>query len=419
MKFGLLIIGNEILNGKITDINTRALSEYLKRHSQELIYTLTVKDSEQSIHLGLKTLFAECDVVVTSGGLGPTLDDVTKQTIASFMNRKISFSKESMKVALTNYSRFNREFPGEKHGYCMLPEGFIPLNNPVGFAPGLYTEFNGKKLFCAPGVPREFKVLIEDQLLSLTLSEKDKATKLAQLYFRTKKIPEEKIFGEVDTNLWGNLEKLGDVSSLPNYYGVDVGVSLRAQSEEELEKKKAAAIEIMKASPVWSNVWHVGTDTVEEIIIKKAGENNITFGFAESCTGGLCSSRITNVSGASKSFWGSVVSYDNSVKENLIGVSVKTMIAHGAVSIETAREMAAGARKALKTSMAISITGIAGPNGGSVEKPVGTVCIGWSTELETDAVRLQFFGDRELLKNRFSQAALYMLLEQLEKLAGN
>jgi nicotinamide-nucleotide amidase len=174
----------------------------------------------------------------------------------------------------------------------------------------------------------------------------------------------------------------------------------------------------MRNSPVWTHVWHEGSQSVEELVVQMANHKKLRFGFAESCTGGLCSHRITNVSGASSVFMGSVIAYDNSVKEKFLGVESNTLESFGAVSIETAQEMARGLREKMNLDVSISITGIAGPHGGSLEKPVGTVCVGFSTKVSTEAVRLQFFGEREILKNRFSQAALFTLLEQLEKFAG-
>lgn len=149
MKIGLLIIGNEILEGKISDANTRQLSLFLKELNLELQTSLIVSDQESAIHLGLQTLFLICDVVVTSGGLGPTKDDLTKDAIASFLGRKILYSESSYEIALKNYERFNRPFVEKDHGYCFLPEGFVALENSTGFAPGLFTKHLGKYLLCS------------------------------------------------------------------------------------------------------------------------------------------------------------------------------------------------------------------------------------------------------------------------------
>jgi nicotinamide-nucleotide amidase len=416
MKIGLLIIGNEILEGKISDANTRQLSLFLRQHHLELQTVLTVTDHEEAIHLGLKTLFSICDVVVTSGGLGPTKDDVTKEAIASFLGRKIGFSDESYNVALKNYERFNRPFAGKEHGYCFLPEGFIALTNSTGFAPGLFAEYSGKYLLCGAGVPKEFKSLLEDHFLALIQSKFPISSDLIEsITVRTKKIPEEKIFGEVDPILWDQLSNFGNVSSLPTTMGVDIGVKLVAKNALELADKKQKVLAIFDRSPLKPSIWQIGNLSLEEYIVQMANKKNITFGFAESCTGGLCSHRITNVAGSSKTFLGSIVSYDESVKHKVLNVEAATLKNHGAVSVQTAGEMSQGLSQQLKTKIAISTTGIAGPSGGTSEKPVGTVCFGVTNNGKTQTHSAHFPGDREQLKLRFSQAALFYLLEELEK----
>ncbi len=418
MKVGLLIIATEILDGKINDLNTKFLAEFLRHHHLELQLTLTVKDIESDIHLGLKTLFEKCDLIVTSGGLGPTLDDLTKATIASYLGRKISFSETAENIARENYLRFERPVPPKEHGYHYMPEGFVALANSTGMAPGLFAEHLGHFIFSAPGVPREFKSMIQDHLLKLICSKLDQNIVIETISARTKRVPEEKIFGEVDPDLWEKLAKYGDVSSLPVFFGVDIGVKIKAKNQQELDEKKTAVLNIFHNSAVMPHIWHFGLESLEEVIVMMANKKKVTFGFAESCTGGLCSHRITNVSGSSKCFYGSVVSYDNSVKSHLLSVKEKTLQDFGAVSVETAAEMASGLANELKVDIAISISGIAGPGGGSLEKPVGTVCIGSMVNGVLGAEKLKFFGDREQLKNRFSQAALMKLLEHLEKIAS-
>lgn len=414
MKVGLLIIGSEVLNGKITDLNTRFLAEFLKSHQLELETTLTVKDIESEIHRGLKSLFEVCELIVTSGGLGPTRDDITKQSLASFLGRTISYSPEAELIARENYARFERSFPGKEHGYAFLPQGFVALTNSSGFAPGLFAENDGKYLFCAPGVPKEFKTMLQDHLYSLVFTKIQNGSFLNTVTVKTKKVPEEKIFAEVDPKLWDKLAAFGDVASLPVLMGVDIEVKLKAKNQAELNEKRKGVLKIIDESPIKPHVWHFGRETIEEVIIEKANQRKITFGFAESATGGLCSHRVTGVSGSSKSFIGSIVCYDLSVKANLLDVKKETLETHGAVSLETAQEMAHGLLKTLNVDMAISITGFAGPSGGTPEKPVGTVCIGTCVKGVTEAQNYRFYGDREQLKNRFAQAALLTLLEKLE-----
>lgn len=417
MKIGLLIIGSEVLDGKISDLNTRFLSEYLRKNHFELMLQLTVKDNQTDIHQGLKFISNHCDVIVTSGGLGPTRDDLTKEMIASFFSKPISFSEAAQKVAETNYSRLNRPYPGKDHPYSLLPEGFLALNNCCGFAPGLYAKFPEKVIFSAPGVPKEFQMMVNDYFPSLIFSQNPDNGLIEVVNFRTRRVPEEKIFSEVDPELWDKLEAFGDVSSLPVLFGVDIGVKIRAQTEEELQEKKQNVLTTFKKSPAHSHLWHIGNEPLEEVIIKLGVKKKATFGFAESATGGLCSHRITSVSGSGDAFTGSVVSYDSKVKAHTLGVEQTSIDTYGVVSLEVAKEMARGLARELKVSIAISITGYAGPTGGTADKPVGTVCIGAYLNGEASAEKFQFSGDREQLKARFAQAALMTLLDKLETFA--
>lgn len=416
MKIAMLIIGSEVLAGKITDLNTRCLAEFLRPYHLEINTAMTVSDEEKNIHEALKTLWADHDLIITSGGLGPTQDDITKLALASYFNRKVEYSADAEKTATENYARYNRPFMGKEHGYCYLPQGFVALSNSTGFAPGLFAEHLGKFLLSGPGVPREFKSMLEDHFEKLIVSKISSHLFLDNVVVRTQKVPEEKIFKEVDPTLWDKLSTLGNVSSLPILYGVDIGVRIIAKSASELTQKRAAVLKIFESSPVKNHIWHIGTESIEELIVNKALEKKVTFGFAESATGGLCSHRITGVPGSSQVFMGSVISYDTEVKIKILNVSTQTIGQFNVVSTEVAQEMAQGLQQNLGVDIAISTTGIAGPSGGSTEIPVGTLCVGFSTKDELSAEKLQFYGDRELLKNRFSQAALFALWDRLKHL---
>jgi nicotinamide-nucleotide amidase len=417
MKIGLLIIGSEVLDGKISDLNTKILANFLKLHHLEVSEARIARDEANSISTHFKGLLGNNDMVITTGGLGPTKDDITKATLAECLNRKIQFSSEAQKVAEENYKRFNRSFPGKESGYCYLPEGFVPLPNNSGLAPSFYVEHEGKIIVSAPGVPREFTSLLQDHFITIAGKKLPKDQFFHNFIARTKRVPEEKIFGEVDPKLWDKLEEYGDVSSLPNIMGVDIGVKIRATSQDELTQKIETVKNILQSSPVHQHVWSLEPVSIEEKIVKLANQKGIKFGFSESATGGLCSSRITNISGSSQSFMGGVVCYDEKIKENILGVKRETLDIHTAVSPECAHEMAAGLKEKFNLDIAISITGYAGPGGGTEKYPVGTVCIGRAIFDRTTAEVFQFKGDRELLKERFSQAALYALLEEVEKFA--
>jgi nicotinamide-nucleotide amidase len=418
MKIAFLIIGSEVLDGKISDLNTKILADFLRTNHLEINEAMIARDEKNAINDALKTLNATNDLIITSGGLGPTKDDITKDCLAGFTGMKLAYCADSHKIAEENYKRFNRPFPGKEHGYCFLPEGFTPLSNSSGFAPGFYTNHNEKIIFCAPGVPREFKSMLQDHLLKIVENKLSSDELINHVIIRTKNVPEEKIFEEVDTNLWDKLEQYGEVSSLPILMGVDLGIKVKASNNDEMAKKVSAIKDIIEKSPIKKHVWNYGPESIEEKIVTLANQKKIRFGFAESATGGLCSHRITNTSGASQCFMGSVICYDEKVKEHVLGVRHETLEKHTAVSIESAEEMCEGLRKNFSLDIAISITGYAGPGGGNDKYPVGAVCIGRSLKnAEPMAEALFLKGDREILKQRFSQAALYALLEEVEKFA--
>ena len=417
MKVSLLVIGNEILNGKTTDANTRFLAEYLMKNHLEFHSVLTVRDNEADIHAGLDSLLAQSEIIVTSGGLGPTKDDITKGALATYLKREIVYSKESEEIAIKSYLRLNRVWPGSEHEYAKLPVGFTALSNSIGFAPSFFVEEQGGLILSGPGVPREFQAIIEDHLLKISNHRRKTQVHYEYITVRTQKVPEEKIFTEVDPELWDKLSQYGDVSSLPAFMGVDICVKIVTPSKEETASQTKKVLDVFRNSPVHQHVWHYGPESIEEVILTKTREKKITFGFAESATGGLISHRITGISGASASFMGSVVCYDSGVKIKTLGVNPQTILDKGVVSSETAQEMAQGLREKLAVDIAISITGIAGPLGGTIEKPVGTVWIGVASKNNSSTEHFKLFGDRDQLKTRFAQVALLRLLKEVENFA--
>jgi len=386
------------------DPNGHWLAQFLRRWNLRLSYQLTTGDAPAGIRAALDFLYANCEVVVCSGGLGPTPDDLTKQVLADLFGKTVKASLSARSCAEANYRRLGREHaPG--HGYGHLPEDFIPLDNPAGFAPGLWFEANRYALLAAPGVPKEFREMVADHWPRLLGERLAHLPPVTLLNFRTRGVPEEKIFGELCPGLWDTLAAYGEVSSLPHAMGVDVAVTLSGDP--------APVRALILQSPLAPHIWHEGFESLEEVIVAEATSRGLTFGFAESCTGGMCAHRITNVPGASRVFWGSVVAYDNSVKHGILSVDEAILSAHGAVSAETALAMAQGARRRLGTDVTVALTGIAGPGGGTPEKPVGTIWLGVADAAGEQTRTYAFRGDRETLKLRFSQAGLHALLDAL------
>ena len=360
MKIGLLLIGDELLSGRINDANGKWLATQLTPSQFEIGEIKIIHDTKQDIKAALDELFAKFDIVLTSGGLGPTQDDITKFAIAEYYNKELVNLKENDDIVEAHYARINKEWNHKNNNYHLMPKDFTITHNPCGLAPGMIYEDQNKVILCAPGVPREFKQLFNEvysPFLENKFNSKNKG--YFALSIRTYAIAEEAIFADLCPTLWNDLEKFGKVSSLPlsDFGGVDIVVTLEVN--EKLEEHKAMILEIINNSPLSKNVWQIGNLSLEEYIVKIANEKNKTISFAESCTGGLTASKITDVSGSSAIFLGSVISYANSVKTNLLGVSQSTLDLHGAVSEKTALEMAIGARKVCDSDISISFTGIA------------------------------------------------------------
>ncbi len=413
MKFDLIIIGNELLNGKIQDLNAHFLATELYNRGDELRKVHVIKDSEKEFEMAIAESKLYSDVIITTGGLGPTQDDLTKTMFAKIFNKEVVYNTDAYKVAKGHYDRGEREYNLDIIDYHNLPLEFNSLANPIGYAPGIHYQEDDVHFFATPGVPSEFQVMLCEIILPKIPKP---SLKSKHVIIKTWKIPESKIFHEFAPELWKDLETIGEVSSLPHISGVDIGVKISGSTEVEIEQKEKKVIALVSATEIKDYIWHIGPESLEEVIVTKAKQKKLTIGFAESCTGGLCASRITDISGSSAVFWGSIVSYANEVKTKSLEVKTETLKDHGAVSKKTAREMALGAREQLQVDIAISTTGIAGPGGGSIEKPVGTVGIGVSTVSGTKSKIYNFKGSRKALKQRFSQAALMILLEEITHL---
>lgn len=411
----MIVIGDEILNGRTKDLNGSWLAKFLFKKGVELKSVRFIKDDTHEIEEALAHSMNESDIIITSGGIGPTIDDKTKKTLATFYKKKIILRDDVADIVRENYLRFGREWVQESNYYHHFPEDFEGVLNPKGLAPGLlYLTPEHKLILSAPGVPREFMAMVEEEFFpKISTLFKEKIKENFQTVVRTEGIPEEKIFFELCPTLWKDLEHFGKVSSLPHTLGIDIVISYTGTTKIHHEISEQIKAYILK-TPLSPHVWQFGNASLPELVLALAKKEKVTFSFAESCTGGLLSSKITDLSGASDVFHGGVVAYDNKIKINLLNVDQSVLNKFGAVSKEVAVQMAVGLLNNFQTDYAISITGIAGPAGGTKEKPVGTVAIGYATKNKNGAYLFSFPGDRIKLKDRFSDKALLVLLELLK-----
>lgn len=413
LNISLIVIGDELLYGRTKDLNGQWLAQFLFKEGIFLNSIQFVSDSNEKIKKALDYALDESDIVITSGGIGPTKDDLTKSALANYFKKEIIEDQNATIIVTENYKRFKRDWIKSQNFYHHFPVDFVAINNPDGLAPGMMYVHNKKLIFSGPGVPREFKSMVEFEFLpQIRKYFSQKILPREQVHIRTMNVPEEKIFTELCPTLWEDLSRYGKVSSLPHTLGIDIVVNLSGHLDFNLLKQEI--IQHIEKSPLKEYVWQYGNRPLSELVFDYASMKNITFSFAESCTGGLCSSKITDLSGSSKIFMGSIVSYDNKVKNNNLGVDPDIIFKHGAVSFECAQSMAINARLKLQTDMAVSITGIAGPTGGTDEKPVGTVYIGFSSKDKFYAKQFTFKGDRTRLKDRFSEMALLILYLELK-----
>lgn len=410
-----IAIGDELLSGRTRDANGPLLADWGQKLGHPLTHLQIVGDQQTEIQKAICEATQRSELVVCSGGLGPTPDDRTKKALADLLNTPLEDSASARKILAAHYQRIQKSWGPELNSYHLIPQGVDPLENPKGLAPGLLAQFKNAQLLFLPGPPREFESMLETHLKRVTQTLKTIPQKRTQVCVRTYGVPEEKIFGDLCPGLWQSLEQFGKLSSLPTLFGVD----LILQSPTSLDKKRGHAFEaqikqFLLKTDLAPHIWQFGEQDLAPYLLDQMRQKKLTLGLAESCTGGQASSLITDVPGCSDIFYGSIVSYHNNAKYNILGVDKNLIRQHGAVSRPCVKQMAEGARKLLGVDATVAYSGIAGPNGGSREKPIGTLAMALATSWrETQSQICQFPGDRITLKNRFAIKGLHWLLSEL------
>ncbi|HJP59872.1 MAG TPA: competence/damage-inducible protein A [Gemmatimonadaceae bacterium] len=414
----LITIGDELLLGFTVDTNAAHISRELAAAGIEVVRRTTVADEAPAIAQAVREALDRTGAVITTGGIGPTSDDLTKPAIAEIFGRNMKLD-EQIEAALERRwrSRFpHGTFPKTNLSQAMVPEGARILTNRHGSAPGIWLEDDrGRWVAMMPGVPREMRGMLAEELLPAIKSRApDSDSAVLSGTLRTTGIAESAIAEAVGADF---LARLGDdfktlsLAYLPGIAGVDLRVTARGMSKARSERLVGAAVlKLRELVPAY--VYGEGEDDLAGVVIARCRELGLKLAVAESCTGGLIGERITNIPGSSDIFLGGVIAYDNTVKESALGVKAQTLQTSGAVSEETALEMAAGIKARLKADVAISVTGIAGPGGGTAEKPVGLVWIAVDAR-EAKARRFHLIGDRMEIRQRAAQAALEMVRRTL------
>ncbi len=406
MQIELLTIGDELLLGFTVDTNAAYLARALAAIGVEIVHRTTVGDDAEKIAAAVSEAIERTGAVITTGGLGPTADDRTRPVIATLFGRELVLDESIVAQIEARFWRMtSAKMPQTNIVQAMVPAGARVLENHHGTAPGLWIEdAQGRWVAMLPGVPREMRGLTQDSILPI-LRERIGAAPVAIVSrtIRTTGIGESALAERL-----GELGKSVDgmpLAFLPGWAGVDLRLTSRTLPPDEATRALDSAERMLRdvAGPV---VYGTESDDLTELILDMCRERGLHIATAESCTGGLLGARLTAIPGSSDVYHGGVIAYDNSVKTKLLGVSDVTLREHGAVSEQAAREMAEGCAKSLGAQIGVGITGVAGPGGGTEEKPVGTVWIAVSGIGETRALGRVYVGDREEIRMRATQASL-------------
>jgi len=400
----LLCIGTELLDGSTRDLNLKFLGQFLDHLNIKLKKAIFCSDSPEEIskHLGHRGL------LIISGGLGPTLDDVTKSTLASYFQEPQAESSQAVEICMMQFGEKEKNYDLQQYNYHHIPKNFDALYNKIGYAPGLYSQKH--KVLALPGVPREFQEMIKKHLPNYI--KKEKLSK--KLTFKTRGIIEINIFKSLDKNLWETLSQYGEVSSLPKDDGVDIGVRISARYEEKLDSLEYMVRNTFKNSKISEYIWSHGEE-VEVLVHQYLQKLGKTISIAESCTGGLISSLLTSQAGSSQYFIGSLVAYQNKIKISELGIEPKLIEKFGVVSKETSQEMALKVRQKFKTDYSIATTG-------HLEYTDQLAPHIWISIASKDGVLtkpFQYYKDRETVKKLFAKASLHLLRIVLLKEEGN
>ena len=412
MQVELLTIGNELLLGQVVDTNAAELARTLADAGIQVRHRSTVGDDTESIASEVRQALDRSGAVITTGGLGPTGDDVSRPAVAGVLGLPLEFSDEVWGHILARYRFFGRVPAEANRIQAMVPRGGVILQNRWGTAPGLWMEVArpaGGLVVMLPGVPYEMRMLTEHELLP-RLRSRAAGTVVRSRTVRTVGVAESALaesIGQIEPEIAPLT-----LAYLPGSDGVDLRVTAWHLPPREADDRLDAALSLVR-SRVRDAIYGEGDTDLAAVVLDAARRRGVMLAVAESCTGGLVGGRLTAVPGASEVFLGGVVAYADPVKEAALGISADLLLRDGAVSESVARAMAEGVRRNFGAGLAVSITGIAGPGGGSSTKPVGTVWFATADGRETIAARMVFGGGRNEVRARAAQAALRLLLQRL------
>nr|WP_199156574.1 competence/damage-inducible protein A [Pedobacter sp. ASV2] len=408
----IITIGDEILIGQIVDTNSAWMAKQLNLIGVSVKQITSISDDEQHILDALAQAETRADIILITGGLGPTKDDITKLTLAKYFNMGFRNDSESLEIIKSIFKKFNRPMLDVNIKQADVPDGCEVILNKNGTAPCMWFEERGKIFVSMPGVPYEMMYLMDDEILP-RIKGRFKLPSIVHKTILTSNIGESFLAKEIE-EIEDSLPKHIKLAYLPKLGQVRLRLSAKGENEDSLK----AEIEVYAKRIIAKVKSYVVIDediALEKAILNIMKERKLTLSTAESCTGGYIAHLITQHPGCSSVYWGGAVAYAYELKESVLGVKEATLTKYGAVSEETVIEMAEGALNNFKTDYSIAVSGIAGPDGGTEDKPVGTVWIAVSNKQKTVAKVFNFSNKRLQNIERSAASALTMLLNLLKE----
>lgn len=411
MTTEIITIGDEILIGQIVDTNSAWMAQQLNELGIRVKQISSVSDHKQHILDALREAEERADIILITGGLGPTKDDITKHTLAEYFGSTLVLNEEALENVKRIFARFNREVTEINRKQAEVPHNCKVIQNPQGTAPAMMFERNGKLFFSMPGVPFEMKTIMEDSVLPL-LKERFIGTTLIHENILTVGIGESFLASEIE-DIEDALPAHIKLAYLPKLG--QVRLRLTAEYHGEYDASELSQIKQAIIARVNKHVVAESDISFEEAILNLLIKHKATLSTAESCTGGYIGHLLTSIAGSSRAYEGGAVSYSYDLKKSILGVKQETLDTFGAVSKETVEEMAWGAIREFNTTYSIACSGIAGPGGGTEDKPVGTVWIAVADKQKVFSKRFQFGNLRMQNIERTAVQALYMLFKMIKE----
>lgn len=409
MKVRTLTIGHEILFGQVIDTNSAYIAKKLNEIGLDIIEIRSIQDDSKTIIDTFTELLPTTDILITTGGLGPTNDDLTKHSLADFLKTDLILNQKVLEEIENRFKKKNRKINELNRNQALIPENSIALSNPLGTAPGIWTEYQNCIIINLPGVPYEMKNLLNTEVIP-KLKSKFSLPYVVHRFLSVSNFPESDL--AIALRSWENqLPNNIRLAYLPENSKVKLVLTTKGNNRKKLIEEIDQ--EVKKIIPLLENHLDSSEEAAIEIILGKVlKEKKLSISTAESCTGGYIAQMLTSVPGSSAYYKGSIISYATEIKKSILNVTEKTIDKHTVVSKEVALEMAKGAREKLNTAISVSTTGVAGPNKGEDEKEVGTVWIAVSS-VDKDFVKCYYFPylERDDFIAQVSKLALQNVLE--------